>query len=85
MTGGQNTERVDMKELIENLELVRYNLVSSKHKEIINKTIDTLNLQKTEIGILIRKKDSLRNEIFELQLEVERLKEIEYMYNSLLE
>ena len=37
-----------------------------------------------EIEILIRKKESLRDEICELQSEIERLKEFEYMYNSLL-
>ena len=38
-----------------------------------------------EIDILIRKKESLRDEICELQSEVERLKEFEYMYNDLLD
>ena len=47
-------------------------------------TTNYLNLQKAEIDILIRKKEALRNEISELQLENERLKEIEYMYKSLL-
>lgn len=37
-----------------------------------------------EIDILIRKKEALKDEISELQSEVERLKEIAYMYNSLL-
>ena len=47
-------------------------------------TANYLDLQKTEIDILIRKKEVLRNEISELQAENKRLKEIEYMYNSLL-
>ena len=42
-----------------------------------------INRQKAEIDILIRKKETLRDEICELQAEVERLKEIEYMYNDL--
>lgn len=43
-----------------------------------------IKCQQTEIDILIRKKESLRNEICELQSEIERLKEFEYMYDSLL-
>lgn len=44
---------------------------------------DEVERQKAEIEILIRKKESLRDEICELQLEVERLKEFEYAYNKL--
>lgn len=52
------------------------NLIKRQKTEIKQKDI--------EIDILIRKKESLRDEIRELQSEVERLKEFEYMYNSLL-
>ena len=45
--------------------------------------LDLINRQKAEIDILIRKKESLRDEIAEQQAEIERLKEIEYMYNDL--
>ena len=45
--------------------------------------LDLIKRQQMEIDILIRKKESLRNEICELQSEVERLKEFEYAYNSL--
>ena len=51
---------------------------------LIKKAVELVNRQKAEIEILIRKKESLRDEIYELQSEVERLKEFEYMYNSLL-
>ena len=51
---------------------------------VCRNTLDLINRQQMEIDILIRKKESLRNEICELQSEIERLKEFEYMYNSLL-
>lgn len=44
---------------------------------------DEVNRQKAEIDILIRKKEALRDELAEQQAEIERLKEIEYMYNDL--
>ena len=44
---------------------------------------DTINRLQAEINILIRKKDTLRDEIAEQQAEMERLREIEYMYNDL--
>lgn len=57
----------------------------------IENALDLIKRQKAEIeqkdieiDILIRKKETLRDEICELQSEVERLKEIEYMYNDLL-
>ena len=51
--------------------------------KVTEKAIDLINRQQAEIDILIRKKESLRDEICELQTEVERLKEFEYMYNDL--
>ena len=47
--------------------------------------LELIDQQRTEIGILIRKKDSLQDEICELQVEINRLKNIEYMYNDLCE
>ena len=62
--------------------------------EVVKKGLDTgctlktlLNVikrQESEIYMLIRKKELLRDEICELQSEVERLKEFEYMYARLL-
>ena len=43
-----------------------------------------INTQQLEIDMLVRKKEYLQDEICELQSEVERLKEFEYAYNSLL-
>ena len=58
---------------------------SSYEKDyLINSADDLIQCQQIEIGMLIRKKESLRDEICELQSEIERLKEFEYMYNSLL-
>lgn len=51
--------------------------------KLAKETLDMLNRQKAEIDILIRKKESLRDEIAEQQAEIERLKEIEYRYNDL--
>ena len=42
-----------------------------------------IKFQKTEIDILIRKKETLQDTICELHEEIDRLKEIEYMYNDL--
>ena len=47
--------------------------------------LELIDQQRTEIGILIRKKDSLQNEICELQVEINRLKNIERAYNDLCE
>lgn len=52
--------------------------------DLINRQKAEIEQKDIEIDILIRKKEALRDEICELQSEVERLKEIEYMYNSLL-
>ena len=46
--------------------------------------IKIINSQRLEIDMLIRKKGYLQDEICELQTEVDRLKEFEYAYNSLL-
>ena len=54
-----------------------------KNENIIRFADKTIEKQKAEIDILIRKKESLRDEIAEQQAEIERLKEIEYMYNDL--
>ena len=45
--------------------------------------LDIIKQRDTEIDILIRKKEALKDEISELKAEVERLKEIEFMYNDL--
>lgn len=50
---------------------------------IRSSALDIINRQKTEIDILIRKKEALKDEISELKAEVERLQEIEFMYNEL--
>ena len=50
---------------------------------IINSAYDLMQRQQLEIDMLIRKKEVLRDEIAEQQAEIERLKEIEYMYNDL--
>ena len=49
----------------------------------ISNALDLINRKKSEIDILIRKKETLKDEISELRAEVERLKEIEFMYNDL--
>ena len=49
----------------------------------IKDTLDLLRQKDAEISILIRKKEALRDEIAELQAEIVRLREIEYMYNDL--
>ena len=51
--------------------------------KLLKDILDLINRQKTEIDILIRKKESLRDEIAECRAEIERLKEIEWMYNDL--
>lgn len=56
---------------------------SYKKDYLINSAHDLIQCQQAEINMLIRKKESLRDEICELQTEIERLKEFEYMYNSL--
>lgn len=57
---------------------------SSYEKDyLINSAHNLIQCQQAEINMLIRKKESLRDEICELQTEIERLKEFEYMYNSL--
>ena len=45
--------------------------------------LELIDQQRTEIGILIRKNDFLQDEICELQVEINRLKNIECMYNDL--
>ena len=55
----------------------------SSQKEV-ESYINTIKSQQLEIDMLIRKKGYLQDEICELQTEIERLKEFEYMYNSLL-
>ena len=45
--------------------------------------LELINRQKAEIDILIRKKEALKDEIAGLTAKVERLKEIEFMYNDL--
>ena len=45
--------------------------------------LELIDQQRTEIGILIRKKNSLQDEICELQVEINRLKNIERAYNDL--
>ena len=49
----------------------------------LEKAIEIIKRQQTEIEILIRKKEALRDEVAEQQVEIERLKEFEYMYNEL--
>ena len=50
---------------------------------LINSAHDLIQRQQIEIDMLIRKKKALRDEVFELQSKIERLKEYEYAYNSL--
>ena len=64
----------------ENVELKK---VNQELKAELERLQCNLNNTRTEIEILIRKKESLRDEIYELQSEVERLKEFEYAYNRL--
>ena len=51
--------------------------------EGVESYINIIETQRLEIDMLIRKKNYLQDEVYELQSEVERLKEFEYMYNSL--
>jgi molybdate-binding protein len=50
---------------------------------LLHNALDFIKRKNTEIDILIRKKEALKDEIAELKAEVERLKEIEFMYNEL--
>ena len=43
--------------------------------DLMRESLDLINRQKSEIDILIRKKETLRDEIAEQQAEIERLKE----------
>lgn len=58
-------------------------LDDSPQKEV-ESYINTIKSQQLEIDMLIRKKGYLQDEVCELQSEIERLKEFEYAYNSLL-
>ena len=49
----------------------------------VDSYMNTIKCQQLEIEMLIRKKEYLQDEICELKSEIERLKEIEYMYNDL--
>ena len=51
--------------------------------DLINRQKDELAKKNTEIDILIRKKETLQDEICELQTEVNRLKDFENTYNEL--
>ena len=66
-------------------ECERCEVKSGCRATLIKNALDLINRQNTEIDIIIRKKEDLGNKICELQSEIERLKEIEFMYNSLLE
>ena len=44
-------------------------------KDLTTSALDLINRQKTEIDILIRKKETLRDEVAEQQAEIERLRE----------
>jgi len=50
---------------------------------LISSAYDLIQCQQAEINILIRKKESLLDEICKLQVETERLKELECLYNIL--
>lgn len=51
---------------------------------LISSAYDLIQCQQVEIDILIRKKESLLDEICKLQAKTERLKELESLYNILL-
>ena len=59
-------------------------LVVCRAKYLPEPIVDLIKRQKAEIDIIIRKKETLMDEICELQSEVERLKEFEYKYARLL-
>ena len=52
---------------------------------LLKHSLDLINRQKAEIDILIRKKETLRDEIAEQQEEIERLREkIKSLYNEMV-
>ena len=51
---------------------------------ICNRAIEVINNQKSEIDILIRKKEALKDEIAELQAENERLRKMELLVKEMV-
>ena len=51
---------------------------------IVNRAIEVINNQKSEIDILIRKKEALKDEIAELQAENERLRKMECLVKEMV-
>ena len=58
-------------------ECERCRVKSGCRNTLIKNALDLIRFRDTEINLLIKKKEVLRNEICELQSEVERLKEFE--------
>ena len=51
---------------------------------ICNRAIEVINNQKSEIDILIRKKEALKDEIAELQTENDRLRKMECLVKEMV-
>lgn len=52
--------------------------------EICNRAVEVINNQKSEIDILIRKKEALKDEIAEIQAENERLRKMECLVKEMV-
>ena len=73
----------DIKTISEKIDSLHKKILKSKFAEKVTESemvslilaVQWLNRQKTEIDILIRKKETLRDEIAEQQAEIERLHE----------
>ena len=73
----------DIKTISEKIDSLNKKILKSKFAEKVTESemvslilaVQQLNRQKTEIDILIRKKETLRDEIAEQQAEIERLHE----------
>ena len=74
----------DIKTISEKIDSLHKKILESKFAEKVTESemvslilaVQEINRQKTEIDILIRKKETLRDEIEEQQAEIERLREI---------
>lgn len=84
MTGEQNIK--ELKELIQPVWTgysYTINAYVQCRYELLKEILELIERQDEEIDILIRKKETLRDEICELQTEINRLKDFEHIYDDL--
>lgn len=85
----ENYEGWDLIHIIPRLDINHHQMcvicLDDGSQEEVESYIKIINNQQLEIDMLIRKKGYLQDEVCELQSEVKRLKEFEYMYNNLCE